>query len=157
MLFMSEQRIKFEHEEDRIFFCKLLCTEGEEIEHYAELFDFRDADYKRKEFNNNRNLILKRLVNIYGRRCLLGYTDKCDINSGIAVDHLIPLSSNKLNKQLRKLDHEPGKKVKAQSIGSNNFYNLILACNKCNGHKHDGFLNPEKIRSILKEIRYLHK
>jgi len=51
------------------------------------------------------------------------------------VDHYIPLSTNELNKKLRNLKAEPGKKVKSQSFGSNDLDNFTLACSRCNGFK----------------------
>jgi 5-methylcytosine-specific restriction endonuclease McrA len=54
---------------------------------------------------------------------------------GVEVDHLIPLSSNVLNKKLRKMKGENKKKVPAQSFGSNDLSNFILACSRCNAFK----------------------
>ncbi|MBK6989183.1 MAG: hypothetical protein IPH33_13745 [Bacteroidetes bacterium] len=59
----------------------------------------------------------------------------CDISSGIVIDHLIPLSTNQLNKSLRKLAPVKGKKVATQSFGSNHIDNLVIACASCNNHK----------------------
>lgn len=73
----------------------------------------------------------------------------CDIRSGVEVDHLIPLSSNKLNKELPKLPPLKGRKVSSQSLGSNNFLNLILACKQCNSRKKHRLLEGDEIRRIL--------
>jgi len=74
----------------------------------------------------------------------------CDINSGINVDHLIPLATNKLNKELRNLKAEPGRKVKSQSFGSNHIDNLIIACADCNNYKKHRIIERAKIQSILR-------
>lgn len=142
--------IQFEHEEDRIFFSELLCDEGESVEKYSQLFDFRPPNEKRKEFNRIRGNLLEQLVALYGHGCLLGYEGLCDLGSGVAVDHLIPLSSNKLNKEIRHLKAEAGKKVITQSFGSNNIKNLIVACCNCNNHKKHRFLDKAQLQAILK-------
>lgn len=143
--------LDFEYDADREFFENLLedLVQMEDI-NVARLFDFRAPVLKRKEFNRIRNKLFRNLVDIYGEVCMLG-TDLCDLSSGFAVDHIIPLSSNKLNKRLRNLKAEPGKKVKTQSFGSNNMENLIIACSRCNNHKKHRLLSREKIYHIFKE------
>lgn len=79
--------------------------------------------------------------------------DVCDINSGFCVDHLIPLSSNKLNKELRKQLAEKGKKVKTQSFGSNLIDNLVIACNNCNNYKKHRILESRIIIAVLNKKR----
>jgi 5-methylcytosine-specific restriction endonuclease McrA len=145
--------IEFDFPEDCAFFEALLCQPGESLQRYAELFDLRPPVLKRREFNQRREQLLSTLIEAYGQRCLLGYSGLCNLHSGLAVDHLIPLSSNKLNKELRHLAPEPGKKVSAQSFGSNDIHNLILACNNCNGHKKHRFLESDRLRTIL-ELKY---
>jgi 5-methylcytosine-specific restriction endonuclease McrA len=142
--------IQFEHEEDRLFFSDLLCGNGESVDKYYQLFDFRPPSEKRKEFNRLRGRLLEQLITLCGRSCLLGYEGLCDLDSGIAVDHLIPLSSNKLNKEIRHLEAETGKKVATQSFGSNNIENLIVACCNCNNHKKHRFLDKTRIQEILR-------
>jgi len=142
--------MNFEYPEDRIFFQQLLCGPGETISDYLELFDFRSPPVKRREFNKVRDEHLDMLVAADGKQCLLRYRDICDIASGIAVDHVIPLSSNKLNKELRHLPPLPGKKVLSQSFGSNNLKNLIVACNNCNNHKKHRFLEAGHLQEILR-------
>ena len=75
------------------------------------MFDFRIPEIKRKEFNKIRNQKLESLKAQFGIRCMLSL-DVCDLESGIAVDHLIPISSNILNKEIRRLKAEKGKKSK---------------------------------------------
>jgi len=142
--------IPFEYETDRKFFSDLLCEEAERVEKYLPLFDFRPPNEKRKEFNRVRDELLGQLVLLYGHVCLLGFEELCDLDSGIAVDHLIPLSSNKLNKEIRRREAEKGRKVVTQSFGSNNIENLIVACCNCNNHKKHRFLDKIHLRAILK-------
>ena len=144
-------KIKFQYPEDCDFFKKLLCSPDELLEKYSSFFDFRHPKIKRSEFNRIHNKIRKELLNKYGKRCMLQYPNKC-INTDFVVDHLIPLSSNKLNKLLRKVLAEKGKKIKTQSFGSNNISNLIIACKKCNSHKKHIILEREQIQQILKSI-----
>jgi 5-methylcytosine-specific restriction endonuclease McrA len=58
------------------------------------------------------------------------------------LDHLIPLSSNELNKRLRALPRVGKAKVARQSFGSNHADNLILACKRCNAFKKHRLLAP---------------
>src|SRR5262245_28218100 len=109
----------FESPEDTRYFHDLLCASGKDLSRYASLFDFRPPSVKRTEFNRQRARLFSELVKQYGHVCQLHYSDKRDIQSGIVIDHLIPLASNKLNKELRHLSALPGKKVTAQSFGSN--------------------------------------
>ncbi len=129
------KKINFEFLEDEIFFEKILCKKGKSTGEFHFLFDFREPKIKRVKFNKNRNRLFKNLKDVYGLKCFLNYTNICYEKSGFVVDHLIPLSSNKLNKELRKLKAEKGKKVKTQSLGSNKIQNLIIACKKCNSFK----------------------
>ena len=138
--------MEFEFAEDKIFFKKLL---GEEyFEKYKTLFDFRPVDIKRKDFSAVRNKIFEELVSRYGLSCMLHFK-VCDSNSGFAVDHLLPLSTNQLNKKLRRIKPERGKKVRTQSIGSNHWDNLVIACNKCNGYKKQRLLKGKELLEIL--------
>ncbi|MFB0924597.1 MAG: hypothetical protein QMB65_04845 [Vicingaceae bacterium] len=141
--------IEFQFPEDQKYFEDLLLnSKAFSISEFRTMFDFRLPDIKRMEFNKLRNQRLKSLKEVHGVRCMLNL-DCCDMNSGVAVDHLIPISSNKLNKEIRNLKAEKGKKVKTQSFGSNHFDNLIIVCNKCNNHKKHRILSSEKMRSIL--------
>lgn len=149
--------IQFEYPEDQEYFEQMLLHEDiQDINEFSNMFDFRIPELKRKEFNRIRNQILERLKNHHGLKCMLNL-DCCDLRSGIAVDHLIPISSNKLNKEIRKLKPDKGRKVKAQSFGSNHIDNLIIACSKCNNRKKHRMLDRDKMASILKEKGIINK
>lgn len=141
--------IEFEHNEDKDFFKNLLCDENENIEKYSFLFNFSDPRIKRREFTKKYNKILKYLLDYYGNVCQLNIDMKCNVDDGIVVDHIIPISSNKLNKVLRKMNKEPGKKIRTQSFGSNDIKNLIISCKKCNSTKQNGFLDKEKYKKLI--------
>ena len=143
----------FHYKEDQEFFEKILLHDNfHDIIDFKEMFDFRNPDIKRKEFNKIRNQKLEILKVKHGLKCMLNF-GCCDFESGIAVDHLIPLSTNKLNKELRNMKAIKGKKVKTQSYGSNHLDNLIIACSNCNNHKKHRILDRENIISILREKR----
>lgn len=143
--------INFEHQEDREYFEKLLLTEDKmSLEKYKTLFDFRPLRIKRREFNYYRNENLNKLIEKHGKRCMLRM-ECCDLDSGISIDHLIPLSTNKLNKELRNLKPAKFKKIKSQSFGSNHMNNLIIACTNCNNHKKHKILDRNELLEILIE------
>jgi hypothetical protein len=150
-LTMASNKILFEHDEDRKFFCKLLSSDDSGLNRYYELFDFRDPKQKRREFSLMRKVLLNILVETEGWVCKLGYVGICDESSGFSVDHIIPLSSNVLNKEIRKIQGVAGKKTPTQSFGSNSKKNLVISCNACNGHKKHRFLSTEKILELLSE------
>ncbi len=138
----------FAFKEDQDYFEKLLCSESKTIENFMHLFDFRPVIEKRSEFNKHRNKLKEKLISIHGAECMLKLS-KCDMNSGIAIDHLIPLSTNLLNKSLRKLVPLKGKKAPTQSFGSNHIDNLVIACSNCNNHKKHRILEMEMLQRIL--------
>lgn len=136
----------FQYKEDEDFFRDLLG------EYYDEkFFDFSDPSLKRKKFNFIRKEMLTKLLTKYGKRCFLSY-ECCDLKSGFNIDHIIPLSTNKLNKELRNIKAEKGKKVLSQPFGSNNEINLILTCRNCNFKKKHRILSKAEIRKILNSI-----
>lgn len=146
--------IAFEFEADRQFFTQLLCAEGESLDDYAELFDFDPPAAKRAEFARIRNDILQRRLAELGETCQLRLNERCDTSSGLTIDHVIPLSSNNLNKALRAMGTSrtpEGRLIKTptQSFGSNHPRNLILACASCNGHKKNRILDRDTLRRIL--------
>jgi len=151
--------LKFEYTEDCKFFEHLLCEAGQTLEQFSDLFDFRPPKEKRNEYTRIRQTRMDELIKLLGNHCMLRYATDCDSSGGLVLDHLIPLSSNKLNKQLRgigTLRTGDGKLKKAltQSFGSNGHRNLILACHNCNSLKQNGFLSAEMMRPLIKAISY---
>ena len=125
---------------------------------YEDLFDFRPSDVKRREFRRILDAHLRNLFVRFGHVCFLQFAPDCAIGSGVTVDHLIPLSSNRLNKRLRgmKTSRLPDgrlRKVPSQSFGSNDPRNLVLACKNCNSFKMDKLLNKERMRVALSRFR----
>ena len=145
---MDQSPISFQNKEDEEFFSKLLNQKEVLNSNYKVLFDFRDPLIKRKEFNKKRNELFKQLKSTFGESCSLKL-DCCDVSSGFVIDHVIPLSSNILNKNLRDVRPPKGKKVPSQSFGSNNIENLVLSCNSCNNFKKHKFLDEVRMRRIL--------
>lgn len=127
----------FEHKKDKQFFADLLCNgDADRLEkNYRQLFDFRPAVVKRKEFNAVKARLKKTIVKNRGARCELMLVPGCATDTGLVLDHFIPLSSNELNKKLRRMRAGAGRKVKSQSLGSNDPKNLLLACARCNNFK----------------------
>ena len=72
----------------------------------------------------------------------------CCTGRAEVVDHVVPLSSNRLRKELR-VAAEAGRKVATQEIGSAHMSNLVGACKACNGRKIQT-LKGSLIRRILK-------
>lgn len=129
--------INFEYPEDREFFANLL-TEGDVDKldaEFGDLFDFRHPAIKRWEFDKTSKKVLKGLIEKYHGECQLHLHPDCDSTKGLEPDHIIPLSSNDLNKKLRGMSGTSGAKVEAQSFGSNHPRNLTLACRRCNAFK----------------------
>ena len=127
----------FQYKADYNYFLKELA-DGDKIlfkKKFLKMFDFRNPQVKRKEFNLTRNKVYKELVSKYGEKCQLNLCSDCSKIKKFDVDHFIPLSTNKLNKLLRKLKPEIGKKVSSQSFGSNDISNLRIACKRCNSFK----------------------
>jgi 5-methylcytosine-specific restriction endonuclease McrA len=146
--------MKFKHPEDESFFRALLCSGDERLDSYIALFDFGSPETKRREFNTKRDSLLRQLLALHGRICMLRVSPRCTGGAEpLTVDHVIPLSSNKLNKELRRTPALPGRKVVTQSLGSNQPANLILACGPCNGAKKHRLLSTEKIRQLLQVRR----
>lgn len=146
--------IPVEFEADRGFFTQLLCRGGETLDDHAELFDFDPPAAKRAAFAKIRGDNLRHRLAEHGEVCQLRIHAQCDVASGLNIDHVIPLSTNQLNKRLRGLGTSQapdGKLLKTptQSFGSNHPRNLILACAKCNGHKKHRILDAATIRRVL--------
>lgn len=83
-----------------------------------------------------------------GNICELKVHADCT-NKAEQVDHIISLSSNELNKKLRKIKGENGKKTPTQSFGSNNYVNFALACKRCNAFKKNAIPSKEVLIRLL--------
>ena len=137
--------LQFNYIEDQSWFEVLL----KDIQRSHLLFDFRNPNVKRNEYKQIRNKIVAEKIKEHGIICQLHYQGVCDVSSGITLDHVIPLSSNVLNKALRGMKANQGKKVLAESYGSNHPHNLILACKACNAHKKHRMLSREEIIKLF--------
>ena len=127
----------FQYPEDEKYFIDLLAKGDKDLfyKKYFRLFDFRSPFLKRQEFNKKRSDIFKKLVKRDGLKCQLSLHPDCSKLKKFDIDHIIPLSTNELNKKLRNIKPSKGKKVPSQSFGSNDESNLILACSRCNAYK----------------------
>lgn len=140
--------INFEYPEDREFFIQLLA-DGDVTnfdEKFKDLFDFRHPAIKRWEFNKVRKKVLEELIERYNEECQLQLHEDCSKEKVWHPDHIIPLSTNELNKKLRKMERTGSEKVPAQSFGSNHSSNLILACKRCNYYKKHRLMLPKKFK-----------
>jgi 5-methylcytosine-specific restriction endonuclease McrA len=129
--------MKFEYPEDEKFFADLL-TNGDITKlhtQYTHLFDFNHPAIKRWEFNKVSKKLLQELMEKYEGKCQLCIHPDCSKEAKFECDHIIPLSTNELNKTLRNMKRVSKEKVSAQSFGSNHIDNLILACKRCNAFK----------------------
>lgn len=102
------------------------------------MFDSRDPKIKRREFNSQRNKLLEQLLQERGERCQLELSENCE--GKLVLDHQIPISSNEVNKHIRHIKPEKGKKIPSESFGSNHPDNLLIACEKCNSFKKHRFV-----------------
>lgn len=132
--------LKFEFNEDRMFFERLLCKEGEVLETYENFFDFRTPSIKKKEFELVKEGLLEEIKATGKSICQLSFHHICSEASGLTLDHFIPLSSNELNKHVRKMTPTGYKLVPQQSFGSNHKINLILVCQNCYHHRKHRFV-----------------
>lgn len=139
----------FDDAEDLKFLSDRLCTANESLDRYSKLFDTSHSPaFKRAQFNTARRDLIAQLTDWYGSTCML-QLDGCRGGAGsLTVDHIIPLSSNELNRN-RGVESLPGRKVATQSIGSNQIANLVFACAPCNGTKKHKFLPPTDMRRVL--------
>lgn len=136
--------MQFEYSEDREFFVNLLAGGDEKIfeTEFSDYFDFRHPAIKRWEFNKTRKKVLASLLEKYGEVCQLRIHPDCSKEKIWEPDHIIPLSTNELNKKLRHMARTSSEKVPAQSFGSNHPKNLILACKRCNAFKKHRIILP---------------
>jgi 5-methylcytosine-specific restriction endonuclease McrA len=152
-----EEILNFVHPEDLKYFADQYCNGDSKIvsTELADYFDFREPKIKRGEFNKTRNKIYEKLGSVYGYTCMLKLLPTCLETMHLAIDHIIPLSSNILNKELRHMTAPTGH-APTQSFGSNNIKNLILACSKCNNHKKHRFLTTaqwDKVQQLKKLLK----
>jgi len=141
----------FENPEDREYFANLFCSGDSSMleSQYQQYFDFRDPQVKRTEFNKIKSDIKNQLTERYGNQCMLAYPELCTGGNSLVLDHFIPLSSNILNKTLRHLPPQKGKKVPTQSFGSNHPDNFALACPRCNAFKKHRMPDAALVRRVM--------
>jgi hypothetical protein len=130
----------------------LECMLGFSVADHMDLFDFETPSRVKRAGTPK----LADVVHFRGTdRCMLempphaskrGRSVRCTGRAEV-VDHVVPLSSNRLRKALR-VAAEPGRKVPTQEIGSAHLPNLVGACRACNSRKHQT-LNGSLIRRIL--------
>jgi hypothetical protein len=128
--------MQFEYVEDRKFFADLLAG-GDETRldsEFSDYFDFRDPAIKRLEFNEIRKRVLVELIEKHGEVCHW---------------HPIPLSTNELNKRLRRMVRVSNRKVPSQSFGSNHPKNLVLSANSATRLKNIGYFRSRTSRRSL--------
>jgi len=129
-------QLGFRYREDEQYFADLLANGSiAKLEKDCfRLFDFRDPKIKRKEFGLKKQQLSPIIIEKAKGICQI-----CKLNAGNEIDHIVPLSSNQLNKKFRKMKPTivNGKvnKVPAESYGSNDLTNLQLACKSCNRKK----------------------
>lgn len=136
--------MQFEHLDDEQFFASLLA-EGNKEElrtKFIQRFDFREPSVKRADFDKLKKLAMEKMVQQGRTECELHLVAGCD-SRYLVLDHIIPLSSNELNKHLRRITAPQGKKIPAQSFGSNDPSNFLIACENCNNFKKHRFIKKE--------------
>ena len=138
------------------YFHEILCKDGETLKQYRKMFDTkRTPEEKRKEFNKKYDELFERLRKEAGLKskekckCMLQYAEDCDIKSGVEIDHIIPLKSNQLNKEIKHTKTQKGRKVESESFGSNDISNLIICCKNCNSKKKHIILERNEMQKIL--------
>ena len=143
--------MEFSFLEDRRFFANLLADGDEELldEKFSDLFDFRHPAIKRWEFDKISKKVLAQLMEKHKGVCQLGIHPECSAMHGLEPDHIIPLSTNVLNKELRHLKRTSSAKVESQSFGSNHPRNFTLACRKCNGLKKHRILAGDTLKKLI--------
>jgi 5-methylcytosine-specific restriction endonuclease McrA len=125
---------------------------GFRVASHKDLFDFETPSSVKRAITSKRaDVFLFRGTD----RCMLEMPPHvstrgrsvCCTGRAEVVDHVVPLSSNRLRKELR-VAAEPGRKVPTQEIGSAHMSNLVGACKACNNRKLQS-LNGPMIRRIL--------
>lgn len=144
---MVDTPTTFEYPEDREFFDQLLRGCGG-VDSNAVLFDFRSPLEKRRDFQRVRDDAFQTLLAGLGPKCELACHPDC-AGTAEELDHLIPLASNALNKQLREFRGQDGHKVPSQSFGSNAIRNLVLSCRRCNAFKKNKMPSEGQVLHVL--------
>lgn len=151
----NKQRLdmKFEYPEDEQLFASILCDGDKKKlkDQFMFQFDFNDPATKRNAFDKLKGIMMTEVLKSKEKRCELKLVSDCN-DEKLVLDHMIPLSSNELNKHLRKMSAPSGKKVPSQSFGSNHPSNLILACEACNNFKKHRFIR--KIRDGYEIVKF---
>lgn len=134
----------FEYPDDEHFFALLLASgDKEELRaKFMRRFDFREPSLKRAVFDKLKRLVMEEMAQEGRTQCELHLVGDCD-SQNLVLDHIVPLSSNELNKHLRKMTAPQGKKIPAQSFGANDRENFLVACAKCNNFKKHRFIKKE--------------
>lgn len=142
--YMKKNERFFEYPDDEQFFALLLAdgNKGELRTKFLHRFDFRDPSFKRAVFDKSKRLVMEEMAKEGRTKCELRLVADCD-SQKLVLDHIIPLSSNELNKHLRKMVAPQGKKVPTQSLGSNDRRNFLIACTKCNNFKKHRLIKKE--------------
>lgn len=138
----------FEFEEDQKYFEQHFESMNG-LESNDFLFDFRSPLEKRKEFNSMRGMIFDQLIDAYGVACQLCCHQDCT-KTATVVDHLMPISTNRLNKELRGMKAVDGKKAPTQSFGSNDIKNFVLSCSRCNAFKQNKIPDVHLLQHVYK-------
>jgi hypothetical protein len=89
--------------------------------------------------------LLDELISTHGGKCQLNIHPECNRDGIFEPDHIVPLSTNELNKKLRVIKPTGIEKVLAQSFGSNHIKNLTLACKRCNAFKKHRLIIPRSL------------
>jgi 5-methylcytosine-specific restriction endonuclease McrA len=138
----------FKYKGDKIFFKNLFDFVDDNI--FSSIFDFSEPIEKRKKFNKIKKKFYNQLMLKQQGECYLSFDSICDVSKGYQIDHMIPLSTNTLNKNLRNLKStDKNKKVQSESYGSNHINNLMLTCKSCNQKKKHTILTVEKYHEIF--------
>lgn len=144
----------FEYPEDREFFANLLAdgNNARLEKDFSDYFDFRHPAIKRWEFNKTKKKLLAELILEHGGKCQLRIHPDCSKEKIWEPDHIVPLSTNELNKKLRGIKRTGIEKVLAQSFGSNHIKNLTLSCKRCNSFKKHRLIIPRNFYGSDLEI-----
>ncbi len=138
----------FQYPEDEHFFSFLL---GEDTL-FTDRFDFSEPTEKRRIFDGLKKQAMDETIRQGRTRCELQLVQDCD-SKKLVLDHIIPLSSNELNKHSRKMIAPRGKKVPTQSFGSNHPSNFLVACEKCNNFKKHRFIKKDGDKWLVINVK----